>query len=140
MTKYILIILGSILIVSCNYSNCKNDADIYVSDLLINHTSNRNIDYCYLLKGTIEEKKEIYSEFLRLEIYDGAGYDHGITLSELVEYLGEDTFIEITSSLNFAERNLIKSYLESGIESDNKRNGNSFKSLFPNVNREFSKE
>lgn len=128
----IRIIICCVVLFICSCSSvCKTDGNIYVSELILNHCSNRNIDYCGLLKGTLKREKESYYQFLRLEIFDGAGYDHGITLCELVEYLGEDSFVKMLKGLSSKEKQALRNYIIIGLESDNKRKQKEISLVFP---------
>lgn len=95
----IIYIVALIFLSSCEY-NCKNEAGIEVTELLHNHTSNREIKYCDILKGAVKGEVDKLYELLGLDIYGAASYDHGIVLVNLVNYFGEEKFIRLTSKIS----------------------------------------
>lgn len=139
MIRIILVLsIGIFALVSCNSNHCKNDANIEVSELLYIHTSDRDIEYCKLLKGAISNNNSDLMKLLKLEILDGAAYDHGIVLYELVDYLGESKFIELTVNLTAKDRKAVLSYLRAGVEYDSK-NETPFNEKFPMILENWNK-
>lgn len=138
MIHYFVVILAGTCIIfsSCDF-NCMNDADIEVSDLLIYHFENRDISYCEILDGALKKDPVLLDSFLNLVVQDGAGYDHASVLIELIEFLGEDYFLEFTKGYTQAEINMIKSYLEVGFELDQRYANQSLENLLPRINNEW---
>ena len=121
LAYFLFVILLIIVVLSCNTKNCKNVAGIEVSDLLDYHTSNREIEYCAMLKQALTGEPSKLELFILLDIYDGAGYDHGIVISEIVEFFGEAKFIELTEGLTQKQKKKVLSYMEVGVEYDKMR-------------------
>jgi hypothetical protein len=113
MNKNIYVV-GLVLLSSCSY-NCKNEANIEVSELLFYHTSNREIKYCEILKGAVKGESDKLNEFLDLYIYEAAGYDHVIVLVDLINYLGEKRFIKLTENISKETKQRTLYNLETGL-------------------------
>lgn len=123
---------------SCKTDDCENIGNIKVSDIPAYHTDNRGIDYCSMLEKALSGDISKLEEFLSLEIYESAGYDHGIVVSELVQYYGEEKFIALCRNLNHSQKQSIISYLEVGIEYNNTPN-QSLDTTFPILHAKWSK-
>lgn len=117
----------------CADDSCKNNAGIKVSELLELYASSHSITYCNLLEKAINKDTLALNSFLRLEIMDGAGYDHGEVLMELFLYLGEDFIISTTSGLSRKEITRVKNYIKVGIEYTKLGYEKDFSRLFPNL-------
>lgn len=96
--------------------SCKNKAGIKITDTLKYHTSSRKINYCKMLNKAISEDPSELKSFLKIEIYDGAGYDHGSVLVDLIDYLGEYRFLELSDGLSDKSKANVIEYLEVGLE------------------------
>lgn len=97
MNKLISCLVVSICLYSCN-DNCINKANIEVSESIIAQTSYKQIAYCELLKDAINGDSNSLIEFLNIDIYEGASYDHGVVLVQLIDYIGEEKFLKLTNT------------------------------------------
>ena len=70
-----------------------------------------------------------------LKVYDGAGYDHGAVIVDLIERIGENLFIESLTNINNEQKQWIKGSIEVGLEYGNNPNlqTQSFKEAFPRI-------
>jgi hypothetical protein len=125
------VIVLMILVVCCSDS-CNNKANINVSQLLSYNASNKGINYCHMLREALTGQSDKVESFLKLEIHDAAGYDHGIVLSEVVDYFGEEKFIELSAGLTKGQKEAVLSYIEVGVNYDKTRNADSA-SIFPTL-------
>lgn len=109
---------------------------IEVSELLLVVSEEQNIDYCKLLNEATNGNESSIKEIALLKIYDGAAYDHGAVLVDLIEKIGEDKFIQSIRTINNIEKKWIKGYLETGIEygGNTRIQGQTLKETFPKIN------
>ena len=133
MKKIITFVFLITIIVSCQ-NNCNKVKSIYVSDLLISYTKNKDIKYCSILYLASIGNKESISKLIKLQIYDSAGYDHGNVIVNLIEYLGEDEFIKaIKKDITNKDKDILMGYLKVGIEYNDKYKSKKVKDIFPKV-------
>lgn len=119
--------------VSCNNS-CVDVKKIEVSSLLIRYSKDNDIDYCRILKSAIKGNDASIYNLVKLNIYDAAGYDHGIVIVDLISYIGENKFINsVKNKLNDKEKSILADYLKVGIEYNNKLKQKDLKLVFPKV-------
>ena len=57
-------------------------------------------------------------------IYNGAGYDHGWVLTELMKKLGDKQFSDGLIKVNRKQLNNLKEYFKVGLDGDSKSNNN----------------
>ena len=108
---------------------------IEVSELLLIASKEQNIDYCKLLNEAIEGNNSSIRKLALLKFYDGAGYDHGAVVVDLIELIGEDKFIYSLTTINDEQKKWIKGYIEVGLEYGNNPNlqSQTFKEAFPKI-------
>ncbi len=116
--------------------NCSRQKDvngIIVSELLINVTENYNINYCEILHDAINGNSITIKKLTLIELYDSIAYDHGSVLVDLIYIIGEDKFINSIITINQKEKNLVRGYLDAGLEYGNNPNliNQSLESAFP---------
>lgn len=129
-------IIGLFNFLSCNNYSCKNKAGIEVSELIHIHLEKQPISYCDLLSNAVQKDTSALNSLLRLNILDGAGYDHAGVLVDLFKYLGEDFVINSTSNFSKKDINHIKSYLIVGLEYSEKAESiKSYEDMFPVLNQ-----
>lgn len=114
----------------CRYKEING---IEVSELLLVVSEEQNIDYCKLLNEATNGNESSIKEIALLKIYDGAAYDHGAVLVDLIEKIGEDKFIQSIRTINNIEKKWIKGYLEAGIKygGNTRIQGQTLKDAFP---------
>ena len=68
-----------------------------------------------------------------MDISDGASYDHGAVIVDLIEQVGEDIFVQALDSISLKQKEQIKSYIEAGLEygSHTEWNSQMFEDVFP---------
>jgi len=135
MKKYCLLIIIVFLLFACNNDKCKNVQDIVVSNLIL-ETIDSSKNYCNLLDKAIRGDKSSIEKISLLNLYDGSGYDHGFVLIQLIEKIGEDSYIKALKKkgLSNDEKSKIKSYLDVGLEYGSKENKNKMlKDIYPNI-------
>lgn len=115
--KKVLITLVSLFLMlygSCNKKSVKVHG-IDVSPLLTEVAKEQNIDYCKLLENALKGDTNSILQFSLLEFYDGCGYDHGAVLVDMIQMIGEETYIKSIRTTNEAQRYQILSYIEVGL-------------------------
>ncbi|MCH7408065.1 hypothetical protein MM239_01550 [Belliella sp. DSM 111904] len=102
--------------------SCKNNcgiSKIEVSELLEISANERSIDYCGILIKALNGNGESIKELSLMEFQNAAGYNHGAVLVELILITGEMKYLESILGINSEQRNLIKSYVDVGLEYGN---------------------
>ena len=131
--KIITLSLLLLIFTSCQ-NGCNKVKEIEVSSLLINYSKNKNINYCNILSSAIKGNDKSIIKLVKLEIFDAAGYDHGIVIVDLITYIGEDKFINsLPHKLNDKEKGLLAGYLKVGIEYNDKLTQKKLNLVFPKV-------
>lgn len=125
---------------SCSNFFCKNDAGITVSELLKIYASDHDIPYCNLLKNAADKDSLALVSLLKLEIMDGASYDHADVILALFLYLGEDFIINATHDLSQKEIVRVKSDIRVGIEYAELGPKTNFDNLFPKLSQEWNEK
>ena len=129
-------ILLSIVVFMC-FTCCGTKVinGIEVSELLLIASKEQNIDYCKLLNEAFEGNDSSIRKLVLLKFYDGAGYDHGAVVVDLIELIGEDKFIYSLTTINDEQKKWIIGYIEVGLEYGNNLNlqPQTFKEAFPKV-------
>jgi len=111
----LVLFLSCVIIYGCNKKNVQG---IEVSELLIDKSKERGIDYCVLLKKSLSGDSNSILQISTLEFYDGCGYDHGAVLKDLIKKIGENDYIHKIKKTDKEQRRLILNYLEVGIQYD----------------------
>ncbi|MFD2036344.1 hypothetical protein ACFSKL_16185 [Belliella marina] len=101
-------------IISCK-NECKN-SEIEVSELLEISANERSIDYCGILVKAINGDEKSIKELSLLDFQNAVGYDHGTVIVGLIINVGEMNFIEAIYGINAEQKNMIKAYVDIGLE------------------------
>lgn len=131
--KKILLYSTSLVCFVCCEGRVINGID--VSELLLVVSEERGIDYCTLLSKAVSGDDVSIMHLSTLTICDGAGYDHGAVIVDLIKRIGEDKFIHSLKTASAEQKNLIKMYIEAGLEYGNNHTlqGNAFEEVFPKI-------
>jgi len=118
--------------------SCKNKCivnNIEISELLYTVSQNKSINYCKLLKTAIKGDSDAIKKLSLLEFYDAAGYDHGSVIVDLIFSISEEKYIKSISTINRAQKDWIKCYIDVGIEYSNNPliKHRDFKTVFPDL-------
>ncbi|MBQ6724949.1 MAG: hypothetical protein IJQ89_00065 [Bacteroidales bacterium] len=131
----IILISSIIVFLCCACWGHKEINGIEVSELLLVVSEEQNIDYCKLLNEATKGNESSIKEIALLDFSDGAAYDHGAVLVDLIEKIGEEKFVQSFKSLIVREKKWIKGFLEVGIEYGGNVNmqGQTLKDVFPKI-------
>ena len=134
-TSNIFLLSSIIVFLCCACWGNKEINGIEVSELLLVVSEEQNIDYCKLLNEATKGNESSIKEIALLDFSDGAAYDHGAVLVDLIEKIGEEKFVQSIKTINDSEKKWIKGYLEAGIEYGSNVNikGQTLKDVFPKI-------
>jgi hypothetical protein len=134
-----LILLYALLVYySYNSDRPKYVNGIYVSELAIIHSREQlKMNYCKLLKKATTKDANSIKQLTLLDFSSGAasGYAHGAVIVDLIELIGEDKFIQSLSTISKEQKQVIKGYIEAGLEYGNNPNlqTQTLKEAFPKI-------
>ncbi len=126
-------IVISVFYVSCSYhKNCNKP---YISDYLIDHSREKNYNYCELVDKSLNNDINSIKKISLLEFYDGMTYEHGAVIIELIHEIGEEKYLEAIKDISSDEKNKLRVYLTAGFDftQNPKFRNKDFKTLFRRV-------
>lgn len=123
------------LLISCR-DNC-NIKGIEVGELLNSVSKEQSINYCELLESATDGDNDAIRKLSLLDFSDGAGYEHGEIIVDLIIMIGEKKYIAALGSINDKQKEIVKSYLEVGLSysSNAKIKSKNLKVAFPMVSQ-----
>ena len=132
-TKLLLFVILSMCFINCNRYKVING--IVVSELLLSVSKEQHINYCKLLSEAAKGNVNSIKQLALLKFYDAVGYDHSSVIVDLIEVIGEDKFIQSLTPINKEQKQIIKDYIETGLEYGNNSNlqDQTFKEAFPKI-------
>lgn len=139
MIKFKIICL--LVLICIQISSCSNKCSVEgleVSELLSTISKEKyQLNYCSLLKRALSGDNISIKKISLLNFDDAVGYDHGSILVDLIERIGEDTYLDSIKNINNNDKNKVKGYLDIGLMYSNK-NEEEFsrkylKDVFPKV-------
>lgn len=113
MKKIKVLFILSILFV---FNSCRNSCEINgikISELIKVATDE---PYCDLVKLSLENDVTALKKISRLNIRDGAGYEHGYIMIQIIENIGEKKYTNAIKDFSTTEKKDIYSYLQVGLE------------------------
>lgn len=117
-------------------ASCTPKPEIQISDSLEIGLGKRYSNYVAKLNSSVIGDTLALNDFLAFDnLYDGAAYDHGWVLIELMRKLGDETFANALMKMDVEEINTLKMYFSGGLDMHKKANEilkeypNSFKVL-----------
>jgi len=100
---------------SCIDPKCRGVGDVYVSSDLLYVTKRENINYCHLVRKSLKFDYESVKNISLLQFYDGAGYEHGSVLLDIIDVIGEEQYIELLNGITDEEKKKIDLNLHLGL-------------------------
>lgn len=130
--KLLLSIMLPVCLISCGNKVING---IEVPELLLIASKKQNINYCKLLNESTKGNTASIRKLALLEISDGAGYEHGAVIVDLIEIIGEDKFIESLATMSKEQKQVVKGFIEAGLEYGNNPNlqTKTFKEAFSKI-------
>lgn len=121
--KTFSILLSTVILLSCSvkeYKGIKIPYSIYIrTDFLDRKVRN-------VIKSALNSNPNTFKDYIKLsETVDGeSAYDLGFVLTQIINRIGEDEFLELTKNLNSNEKQLLRGFIEVGLEyGDNNYDG-----------------
>ena len=112
--KKIALLLILISFIACN----KSEVDgIKIGNTLIeNQSYSENQKLIASIKGTIKQENKSLVSLLNISCDGAGGYDLASVITQIIYKVGEDNFLNMTKSLTAEEKNLLKGFIEVGLE------------------------
>jgi len=96
-----------------------------------------------VIKSALNYESKAFKEFIELsnEVDGESGYDLGYVLTQIINRIGEDKFIELTKELTNNEKQLLKSFIRVGLEYgdnnyDGKMDNERIEKIYAKINQE----
>ncbi|WP_322969493.1 hypothetical protein [Faecalibacter sp. LW9] len=96
-----------------------------------------------VIKSALNYESNAFKEFIELsnEVDGESGYDLGYVLTQVINRIGEDKFIELTKELTNNEKQLLKSFIRVGLEYgdnnyDGKMDNERIEKIYAKINQE----
>ena len=114
---------------------------IYVSEMLNTYAyENCDVDYCDLLSDAVRKKNDAVKKLVLLDMEGSALSDHGCVIVDLIDKIGEESFVHELGSLSWDEEKKIITYLLAGLDYTNgEHQGQKLEDAFPVITSIFSK-
>ena len=121
--KILLILSLVTILLSCSvkeYEEIKIPYSIHIrTDFLDRKIKN-------VIKSALNSKPNTFKDYIKLsdEVDGESAYDLGFVLTQIIDRIGEDEFLNLTKNLNSSEKQLLRSFIEVGLEyGDNNYDG-----------------
>jgi hypothetical protein len=127
---------------SCNKDNCSTKLGFTLSYNLFDDIDVNGDTYCDLVSKSLNDNEKSITELCKLKFNDGASYEHGAAIIEVINKISEKKFTAIFRKLDNEEKKyLYNSILFAGLEFTNNLNykGKHISKAFPLLTREFEK-
>jgi len=138
ITGVIITILTTFAVFYCWNNYCCNVEGIEPSYLLLtlSNMDDYDYDYCASLNKALEGDLLALKRLTLFRFSDGATYDHGIVLLEVIDRIGEKKYLEAVKDFSKKEKKTIDRYLNAGLNfSQNpKFQSQRIDLIFPQVN------
>ncbi len=116
--------------------SCTPNPAIQINDTLEMGLGKKYFDYVVNLNASVKGDTSVLHSFLNVkDLYDGAAYEHGWVLIELMRKLGDEAFANALGKLNKEQLENLNIYFKGGLDMHAKANElprdypNSFKRL-----------
>ena len=104
-------------------ASCTPDPAIQIGDTLEIALGKKYSDYVVKLNASVKGDTSALHNFLLVDdLYDGAAYDHGWVLIELMQKLDDETFASGLSKLNKEQLDNLNMYFKGGLDIHAKSN------------------
>jgi hypothetical protein len=107
--KVVKILLISLLLCSCNRDNCSSRLGFDLDYHLFAKVSIEGISYCDLVNKSLDGSEEAIIKLSKVQVYDGASYQHGAVLIEVIDRVSEQRYLSLIKQ-NMGEIGLQKIY------------------------------
>ncbi len=113
-------VLFCLLITSCNYNSCSESIGIKLDYHLFTKVKINGYNYCELVNKALKGDEKALLYLTRVRVADGATYQHGAVMIELIEHVSEEKFMNIIQEISFEDQSVLYySYLRAGLEYTN---------------------
>lgn len=121
-----------ILILWISFAGCLSHPKIPISDTLEQGLGDNYLKYVSLLNRACEKDGDALHEFLKVDyLYDGATYDHGDIVLQLMAKCGDSVFSHALTRLSSSDLSLLGSYIDAGLDLINDSSGHAVRLNYP---------
>ena len=111
--------------------SCTPNPAIQINDTLEMGLGKKYSDYVVNLNASVKGDSSALHNFLNVKgLYDGAAYEHGWVLIELMRKLGDETFANALAKLNKEQLKNLNIYFKGGLDMHAK--ANELQRVYPN--------
>lgn len=102
---------------SCNNDNCSKNVGFNLSYHLFKDVRINGKTYCKLVNQSLEGDLTAVRELSSVKVLDGASYEHGAVLIEVIDKISEKNYLEAIKNFSEKEKKYIYySILSAGLE------------------------
>lgn len=129
--RYIVILLFALN--SCNVDNCSSKLKFKLDYYAFQDISVDGNSYCDLVNKSLSGDATSILHLSKIVLYDGASYEHGAVLIEIIDTISELKYCEIISVLTNDELRILLSTIKAGLDytPNKKYSRKNFKDIFP---------
>ncbi|CAN5420768.1 hypothetical protein BH20BAC1_BH20BAC1_01240 [soil metagenome] len=138
MNRYLIGFILTVFMTSCNRDNCSKNVGFKVDYHLFSKINIDGDTYCNLVNKALKGDVDPIRQLSKIKVYDGASYQHGAILIEVIDKISEQEYLNIIQILNNKEKkHIYYSVLAAGLEytSNPKYMGKSIENAFPMFSR-----
>ena len=139
MWKILLIsVCSSLLFCSCS-GNRTIDGIFVDYGLIYSAEEKYNVDYCDLVKKSINKDTVSVKELVLLNFDAGYSYEHGNILLQIIDKIGEDFFIESLKDISSEQKTNVLAQIKAGVDLRNSINNDFGKRVDEEVKANYPK-
>ena len=138
MKKIFFFFVTLISLFSCNTDNCSKNLGFNLDYHLFDDIKVNGNTYCQLVNKALRGNKQAIIDLSKIEVGDGASYQHGAVLIEVIDKISEKEYLNTISSLSNKEKKTIYySFIEAGLEytSNEKYRKKNIEIAFPKLSK-----
>jgi hypothetical protein len=116
MRKAYLVLIFMTSLYSCNQDNCSKNIGFKLDYHLFDQINVGGKTYCELVNEALQGDVGAIANLSKVEVHDGATYQHGRVLIKVIEKLSETKYIAVLANFTDKEKKLVYYSLWAGLQ------------------------
>lgn len=116
--RIVTLLIVSLFLCSCNLDTCSKRLGFPLSYHLFNKIRIDGSTYCELVNQSLDGNEKAIISLSKVKVYDGAGYEHGAVLIEVIDKMSEQKYIDLLKG-DFTTHDISKlfnTYIRAGMD------------------------